>query len=320
MSFVRHALVAGASIAAMLSSSLALASEQTTFPNKHVTIVVPFAAGGGTDAIARTIARALSDKWGQSVVVDNRTGADGVVGTQRVLQLPADGYTMLIQLNSMLLYDWLHKSAGIDVLKDLEPISKIQESPLVITVNHAHPANSLQELFEHCKKTGKCSYGTATANGKLVGRQLEEISGASMAAIPYKGTSAMVSDLLGGHLEIAMLSANLATPMLNDGKIKAFAVGTKDRFKSLPSVPTFLEASGQSINGTTWYGLFVKAGTPAAIVKKIERDLVEIAGNEKILAIIAAQGATPLLTSSDQFRRDLQQEHAQVAVIADKVF
>lgn len=320
MKFVRHALAAGASIVVMLSGSLASASEQTSFPNKHVTIVVPFAAGGGTDAIARTIGRALSDKWGQSVVVDNRTGADGVVGTQRVLQQPADGYTMLIQLNSMLLYDWLHKSAGINVLNDLEPISKIQESPLVITVNSAHPANNLQELFDHCKKTGKCSYGTATANGKLVGRQLEEIAGTSMAAIPYKGTSAMVSDLLGGHLEIAMLSANLATPMLNDGKIKAFAVGTKDRFKSLPNVPTFLQASGQNINGTTWYGLFVKAGTPPEIIKKIERDLMEIAGDEKILATINAQGATPLFTNSENFRKDLQQEYSQVAVIADKVF
>jgi tripartite-type tricarboxylate transporter receptor subunit TctC len=318
MKIIRHALAAGVLVSTVFSAQAAAADEPPRFPDRPVTIVVPYAAGGGTDAIARTIAQALSEKWGESVVVDNRTGAEGVIGTQRVLHQPADGYTLLVQLNSMLLYEWLHKSAEIKVLKDLEPISKIQESPLVITVKKDHPANTLQELFEHCRKTEKCSYGTATANGKLVGHQLEEIAGTKMIAIPYKGTSPMVNDLLGDHLEIAMLSANLAAPFRKEGKAKAFAVGTKERFKNLEDVPTFKEASGREINGTTWYGLFAKAGTPGPILKKIEQDLMDLSRNEKILAAIESQGARPVFNTQEQFKQDLEQEYAEISVAAEK--
>lgn len=291
---------------------------EPAFPTQPVTIVVPYSAGGGTDAIARTIAQALSEKWKESVVVDNRTGAEGVIGTQRVLHQPADGHTLLIQLNSMLLYEWLHQSSNIDVMKDLEPISKIQESPLVITVSSSNPANTLQELFENCKKSANCSYGTATSNGKLVGHQIADIAGAEMVAIPYKGTSPMVNDLLGGHLGIAMLSANLAVPMRKDGKVKALAVGTKERFKDLEDVPTFKEASGQEINGTTWYGLFAKAGTPADILQRIEKDLADISRNEKIRAAIAAQGAKPIFNTASQFKEDIRQEHEEISAAANK--
>lgn len=320
MKVVRHMLTAGASIALLLTGQSVIANDATNFPERHITIVVPYAAGGGTDAVARTMAKALQDKWGQSVVVDNRTGADGVVGTQRALQAPADGYTFLIQLNAMLLYEWLHKSAGLNVMKDLVPISKIQESPLTITVNSSHPANTLQELFAHCKQTGKCSYGTATANGRLVGRQAEEIGGVKMEAIPYKGTSAMVSDLLGGHLEIGMLSATLAAPLMKDGKIKALSVGTDYRFPSMPNVPTFLEATGKKSNGTTWYGLFVKEGTPEPIVRKIEQAVMELSKDEAVRAAIVAQGATPLFTTTEQFKKNLKEEHEQVSAIASKIF
>jgi len=290
------------------------------YPDKPITLIVPYAAGGGTDAIARTIARSLGEKWGQSIIVDNRTGADGLVGTQRALQHPNDGYTLLIQLNSMLLYEWLHKNAGFKPTRDLIPISKIQESPLTITVRADHPANTFKELIEHCKKTGTCAYGTATANGKLVGRQIEEIAQVKLQDVPYKGTSAVVNDLLGGHLEIGMLSANLAAPLHKEGKIKALTVGTDYRFTTMPDVPTFFEIMDQNINGTTWYGLFAKSGTPESIIKKIEKALMDVAKDEKIRALIVSQGATPLFTSTDHFTNSMNQEYDRVSVIADKVF
>lgn len=294
------------------------AQDAANYPQRNITIVVPYAAGGGTDAMARTIAQALSKKWDKPVIVENRTGAEGLIGTQRVLSAPADGYTMLIQLNSALLYEWVHPGSGVNVMRDFVPVSKIQESPLVLTANAEEKAANLKAMFDKCKKIEKgCSYGTATPNGELVGRQMAEISSLSLTAIPYKGTSPMVVDLLGKNLTFAMLSANQAVPLAKEGKVIALAVGTQTRYKHLPDTPTFEQATGKAVNGTTWYGVFAKAGTPGPILEKWAAALQQISTDPAIQAAIDAQGGIPVFNTQQEFERANEQEYKTVSVLAN---
>jgi len=201
--------------AALVVAGTAAAQSEAPFPNRPVTLVVPYAAGGGTDALSRLLAKDLSVQWGQQVVVENRAGADGWVGTQRVLQQPADGYTMLVQLNSMLLWRWALPEAKFDPATDLKGVTKLAYTPVVALVRGDRPVSTLRQTLEQCRSAEKpCSIGTATVSGQLVARQLADIGNAPKTAIvPYKGTAPMVTDLLGGHIDIALVSATLAVPL-----------------------------------------------------------------------------------------------------------
>ena len=301
-----------------LQGICAHAQDAASYPQRNITIVVPYAPGGGTDAMARTIGQALAKKWDKSVIVENRTGAEGLIGTQKVLSAPADGYTMLIQLNSALLYEWVHPSSGVNVMKDFVPVSKIQESPMVLVAHADEKIANLQAMFEKCKTMEKgCSYGTATPNGELVGRQIAEIAGLPMTAVPYKGTSPMVIDLLGKNLTFALISANQAVPLAREGKIVALAVGTDTRYKNLPDTPTFEQATGKKINGTTWYGVFAKAGTPPAILDKWAAALQQIGTDAAIQQTIDAQGGIPVFNTPAEFGQSNVQEYKSISGLAN---
>lgn len=313
---VRAARLALALLAA-LSASAALAQ---TFPSRAVTLIVPYAAGGGTDAVARTVARDLSAQWGQPVIVENRAGADGWVGTQRMLSQPADGYTLLVQLNSMLLWKWVLPEARLDLTADLLPITRLQHSPMVALVRSNAPVTSLREMFEYCRKAAKpCNLGTSTLSAQFMARQMSDVGEMPTAAIvPYKGTAPMITDLLGGHVDIALVSGTLAVPLAADGRARALAVGTPSRFPKLAQSPTFGETGYPLKGGTTWYGLFARRGTPEAVIATISAAVHRAGGKPEVIAAIDAQGGVPVFNSSDVFTREMTEELQGLEQLAQK--
>ncbi|GAA5233124.1 tripartite tricarboxylate transporter substrate binding protein [Verticiella sediminum] len=306
--------------AALGLSALLGAAAHAEYPERPVTIVVPYAAGGGTDAVARTLAASLQSTWGEPVIVENRAGVDGWIGTQRVLSQPADGYTVLLQLNSMLLWPWAVPEAKVDIARDLTLITKLQSSPMVPLVRGDSAAGTLEEMFQHCKaRATGCSYGYATPSAELVGRQLAELGGLENAVtVPYKGTSQMVNDLLGGHIDIALVSAALATPLHHDKRAKALAVGTPERYTRLPDVPTFDEAGYPAKGGTTWYGLMVREGTPQPIVDRIYRAVQDAGKKPDVLTAIESQGGIPVFNTPDEFRRDVAEDLEAITPLGKK--
>lgn len=304
------------SIAALAAGT---ASAQTAFPSKPVTIVVPYSAGGGTDAVARTLAKALASHWNQSVIVENRTGADGWIGTQWTLNQPADGHTVLIQLNSLMLWRWSMPEHKFDVLKDMRVVTKVQDSPMVVAVRADTKSADLKSFLAQCKSAPKpCSFGGATVSANLVGQQLMDLGGIRDApSVPYKGTAPMMTDLLGGHIDVALISANQAVPMSKEGKVKALAVGLDKRYERLPSSPTF-EESGFPIIATTWYGLMVRQGTPDAAFQAIVEGVQTASKQPDVIAAIESQGGIPVFNSPQAFEASIRHETEVLTPLGEK--
>jgi tripartite-type tricarboxylate transporter receptor subunit TctC len=248
------------------------------------------------------------------VIVENHAGADGLIGTQRALNAPADGYTILMQLNQMLLWKWTLPTARVDLLTDFRLVSKIQHSPMAISVAAKVPGNTLKEFFAECQKSDlPCSFGSATANASLVGRQLMELGGVKNAVqVPYKGTAPMMTDLLGGHLKMGIPSASSGIPHLKNGTIKILAVGGVRRFPALPNVPT-LEESGFNVLGDTWYGLMVARGTPNDVFEAIVTAVQSVSKKPELLAIIESNGGLPVFSTPAEFTEDVRRESDYLA-------
>ena len=317
---VLDAVRAVATLLALALAPAASHAQADAFPSRPVTLVVPYAAGGGTDGLSRLLAKELSAQWGQPVVVENRAGADGWVGTQRVLQQPADGYTLLVQLNSMLLWRWAMPEVKFDPATDLKGVTKLANSPIVALVKGDVPVGSMRELFDRCRAAARpCSFGAATVSAQLAARQLADSGGLAQASVvPYKGTAPMVTDLLGGHIDVAMVSANLAVPMHTDGRAKALGVGTPARYPRLPTVPTFAEAGHPIKFGTTWYGVLVRSGTPDGVVAAIAAALARAGAKPEVLASIDTQGGIPVFNSADAFAREMAEDLRDIAPIGEK--
>jgi tripartite-type tricarboxylate transporter receptor subunit TctC len=295
------------------------AEVQSAFPSRPVTIMVPYAAGGGTDAVARTLAKALSVHWNQSVIVENRTGADGWIGTQWVLNQPADGHVILIQLNSMMLWRWSAPEHKFDVTKDMRVVTRVQNSPMVAAVRADVKADDLRTFLDTCSSASKpCSFGGATVSANLVSRQLMDLGGVrNGASVAYKGTAPMMTDLLGGHIDLALISANQAVPMTTEGKVKSLAVGLDKRYERLPHSPTFEEA-GFPIIATTWYGLMVRQATPTAVFNAIVDGIQKVSKQPEVLAAIESQGGIPVFDSPQSFAASIQREAAALAPLGEK--
>lgn len=308
-----------AAVAAVITALGATSAWAQSYPTRPVTLVVPYSAGGGTDAIARTLAKALSEQWNQPVVVENRGGADGWLGTQRVLNQPADGYTILMQLNQILLWKWTLPDAKFDVFEDMRVISKIQESPMVVTVPGEASANSLTEYLAECRTASPpCSFGSSTVYAQLVGKQLMDLGDVKNAInAPYKGTSPMVNDLLGGHIGMALTSATLAVPLQRNGQIKVLGVGSPARYDRLPDVPTTMEA-GYPVRGLTWYGLMVKQGTPDEAFQAIVKAVQNVAKQPDVQTAITSQGGLPVFGTPDEFVADIRKESEYLQPLGEK--
>ncbi len=285
-------------------TAVGLALAQDKFPNKPVTVVVPQAAGGANDAIARVIAQKLSEQMGQPFVIDNRTGAGGNVGTTAVARAKADGYTLMVTADSaMVINPSLYQSTGFDPIKDFDPVGTVATAGYVLVANPSFPAKNTTELIALAKQQpGKINIGSA-GNGTLnhlIGEMLSKAAGIDMVHVPYKASSAAVTDLVAGQVQVSVQSLPSSIAYIRSGKVKVLGVINPKRLPALPDVPTI----GETIKGfgtTPWYGMFVPAGTPKHIVTQLNAEIAKALESKDVLDRLAGVGCEPYKSTSEQF-------------------
>ena len=281
------------------------------WPDKPVRIVVPFSAGGATDLLGRALGVELGKIWGQSVVVDNRPGAGGGVGAEHVATSASDGYTLLMPSASMFTVNPFVYSKLPYSVDSFEMITVVAQGPMVVTVNSAVPAATLQELIAHGKANpGKLHFGSA-GNGSQVHMAAEafaDASGLSMVHVPYKGDGPAMADLMAGTIQLVVGNMNTVSPLLKGDRLRALAVTSAERSAMLPDVPTAAEAGVPGFEFVGWFGLAAPAGTPRALVEKIDADVRKAAAQECMKRYLRDQGMTIAIAGPDGMKSRIGSE------------
>lgn len=291
-----------ASLGSLLATQHAYAQ---AYPAKPIRIISPFAAGGGSDFLARLLAAKLGSAMGQPVIVENKAGAGGALGTDFVAKAPPDGYTILIGSNGPLAVSPAFSNRlPYDPVRDLQPVALLTKQPFVLLTSASVPANDLREFIQLAKKQpGKLNYGTP-GNGSaphLAVEMLKMKTGMFITHIPYRGGPQALSDLLAGQIQLATADPNTAMPLLKQGRLRALAVTTANRSPLLPDVPTVAEIgiSGYEVAG--WFGALVPAGTPEAIVKRLNAEIAKVMASPEAKESLAGLGGDLLATTPAQF-------------------
>jgi tripartite-type tricarboxylate transporter receptor subunit TctC len=250
-----------------------LDAQAQNFPNRSITLVIPFAPGGSTSIVGRVIADKMSELLGEKVVVDNRPGAGGTVGTKAVAKSDPDGYTILLGYTGTLaIGPSLYKNAGYDPRKDFAPIGLIGNAPNSLVVHPSFPARTVTELIAYAKANpGKVNFGSAGAGSitHLAGELLKAEAKVDLVHVPYKGAAPAVTDLLGGQVQMGIFDVPVLLSHIRSGKLKALAITSAKRAPALPDVPTTTETNYPNVNSDNWYGLVMPASTPANIQKRV---------------------------------------------------
>ncbi len=288
----------------LLALSGGLAMAQDKYPVKTVTLIVPQAAGGANDAIARVIAQKLTEQTGISFVIENRTGAGGNVGAAAAAKTRPDGYTLMLTADSvMVINPALYKTTGFDTLKDFEPVASVATAGYVLVANPSFPAKNVSELIALAKQQpGKINIGSA-GNGTLnhlIGEMLGKEAGIDLVHVPYKGAAAAVTDLVAGQVQVSVQSLPSSIAFIKNGKINVLGVVNPKRIAALPDSPTI----GETLKGfgtTPWYGLFAPAGTPKAIVAQLNAEIAKALESKDVQERLAGVGCEPYKSTPEQF-------------------
>lgn len=303
-------IIAQALLSTATLACASFAAAQDTYPNKPVTLIVPQAAGGANDTIARIYAQKLAETLGQSVVVENRAGAGGNLGTVASAKAPKDGYTLLLTVNSAHIINYyLYKNAGFEPLKDFEPITPVATAGYVLVAQPDFPGKNVADLIAYAKANPGMPYASA-GNGTLnhlLAEMLKTQAGIDMQHIPYKGAAASVQDVVGGRVPISFQSVPSALAFVKSGKLKVLGVANEKRVPALPDAPTI----GESIPGygsTPWYGLFAPAGTPKAIIAKLHDASVKALASKDVQDKLVAQGCEAMTSTPEQFAALIRSE------------
>ena len=285
------------------------------YPNKPISLVVPQAAGGTNDIVARLIAPAYGDALGTSIVVENKPGAGGNIGTQGVARSPKDGYTLLLTINSaQAINPSLYKNPGFDPVNDFVPLYYIGATPYVLVSPPGSPYKTLADVVAAAKKKpGELSYASA-GNGTishLLGAMLNTSAGIEMQHIPYKGSSPALADLVGGQVQLMFDSMPSAMPFIKAGKLRAIAVTTLKRAQALPELPTIAESGYPGFDIATWYGYWAPKGTPMAIVNQLSQAASQALKLQSVQDQYAGMGAEPVGSTSAEFAKYNETELAK---------
>ena len=283
----RRALLAGFALCALSQTTVLAQSAATTFPDRPVKIIVPFAPGAGTDAMGRLVAQKLGEVLGASFVVENRTGASGAIGTQFVAQQAADGYTLLLVASPFTTVAASLPSAGYDPIKSFTPVGMIASGPLVWAANNQLPANTMQELVALARqKPGVLNYGSAGAGGvnHLVLELLKTKTGTFIIHIPYRGVAPAAVDMVAGEVQLITGTIPALLPLIKDKRIKPLAVTSAKRSPALPDVPSMSEAGFKGFDVLNFFALAAPAGTPAAVIEKLNTALNKVLAMPDVLA------------------------------------
>jgi tripartite-type tricarboxylate transporter receptor subunit TctC len=300
----RRTWIAAAALAAAGAALPALA--QSAYPNKPIKLVVGYAAGGATDVIARLVGQKLGDGLGQTVVIDNRAGANSNVGAEAVARSPADGYTLYVYTIANTINATLYPKLGYDPEKDFEPIGLIAKVPNILVVNKDVPVKTLAEYVAYAKAQPQGVTFASSGSGSsihLSGEMFKMMTKLNMLHVPYRGSAPAVSDLLGGQVQSMFDNAPSAMPHIQSGRLRPIAITSPQRSPLLPDVPTFIESGYADFDVQSWFGLAAPAGTPAAVVTKLNAELAKVLALPEVKKRLAEMGATPAGGSPADMRK-----------------
>lgn len=312
---IRRALLA---VPLALSSLLAAPAMAQSYPSKPLVMVVPFPPGGPTDLVARVLAQKMSEQMGQSIVIDNKPGANGNIAAAAVSKAPADGYTLLYNTSSITLSPALYKSLTYDVQKHLSPVALTAVVPLALVVNPSVPVNNVREFIAYAKANpGRLSYGSA-GNGNvthLAAYQLVASQGIDATHVPYRGSAPADVDLVAGQIQFMTDTINSVMPFVKEKKLKLLAMTTSKRVSLFPETPTLAETVMPGFEAGAWQGLMVPAGTPAAVVQRLNTEVSKALNSAEVREKLAIQGAEPLGSTPDEYGAYIRRELARWASV-----
>lgn len=299
---------------------MAVLSAQAAFPDKPVRLIVPLSAGGGMDTVTRAVATPLSEKLGQTVVVDNRAGGGGAIGAELTREAPKDGHTLLMASATFVIHPLLYPARYVPT-RDYATITQVTRQPYVLMVHPGVPAKNVKELVAYTKANpNKVNYASA-GQGSLIHLTTELFkvrTGADMNHIPYKGMGGAYVDMLSGRIQAAFPSIISVLPHLKTGKLRALAVSSVQRASTLPDIPSLQEAGVPNIDVSNWYGLFAPAGTPRPVIDRIHREVVEILKTAEMQKRMAGDGAEGVGSTPAAFGAYVRSESARWAEVIKK--
>lgn len=300
------------------AACLPLAAWAQAYPSKPITLLVPFPPGGPTDLVARVLAKKMSEQMGQSIVIDNKPGANGNIAAVAAAKAAADGYTVLYNTSSITLSPALYKSLAYDVQRDLAPVALTAVVPLALVVNPAVPANNVREFIAYAKANpGKLSYGSA-GNGNvthLAAFQLVRHHDIDATHVPYRGSAPADVDLVAGQIQFMTDTINSVMPFVKEKRLKLLAVTTSQRMSLFPEVPTLAETVMPGFEAGAWQGIMVPANTPKAVVQRLNAEINKALQSAEVKEKLAQQGAEPLGSTPEEYGAYVKKELARWAAV-----
>jgi len=311
-----RATIAWAAAAAVVLASMD-AGQAQTYPAKPIRLIVPLAPGGGNDTIARLVAQEITGPLGQQVLVDNRPGAGGLVGTEVVAKSPSDGYTLLLgNVAGLTIIPNVRKKTPYDPIKDFQPVSLIATAPLLVVVHPSLPVKSIKDLTALARaRPGQLNFASngLGSSTHFATEMFMLMTKTRMVHVPYKGLSLAMTDLLSGQVELMFSSAVAMLPHVKAGKLRAVAMTGARRSTAIPDVPTVAEAGVPDYEAGSWYGILVPAGTPATIVDRLNREIVAATKSAKIRERLIGEAVIPVGGSPEEFAAHIKREFARMA-------
>jgi tripartite-type tricarboxylate transporter receptor subunit TctC len=310
-------------IGLLLAVGLGCAAAGQDYPTRPITLIVPYPPGGGVDAMARIVGEKLSITLGQQVVVDNRGGGSGNIGTRAAARAAADGYTLLLgHTGTISINPSLYANAGYDPRKDFSGIGLIASMPVALIAHPAFPAKSVADLIALAKRDpGKLNIGTSAigTGGYLCAELFKSMAGVDLQIVPYKGTAPLMNDLVGGHIPVAFGVLPPAISNIEAGNLRALAVTSLIRFSLLPNVPTVAEAGLPGFEAVLHYGLLAPKGTPAPVVARLNTALRALVSTDEVRQRIATEGGDPLMSSPAEYDADIDREATKWAGVISRL-
>jgi len=310
-------------VAAIVFALLTSLAHAQTYPTHTITLIVPYPPGGGVDSMARIVADKLSAALGQQVIVDNRGGGSGLVGTRAAIRAAPDGYTLFLgHTGSISINPSLYANANFDPRKDFTPIGLIASMPVVLVANPEFPAKTIGDVIAVMKANpGKYNIGTSAVGtgGYLSAELFKAVTGVDVTIVPYKGTGGVMTDLLGGHVPVAFGVLPPAMGNIQAGTLRAVAVLSDTRFSLLPDVPTAAETGMPGFVSVLHYGLLAPAGTPRPIIDRLNAELRKLVDAEEVKSRIHSEGGDPLTSSPDEYAKDIDQEETKWSTLIRKL-
>jgi len=290
---------------------LAGAACAQSFPSRPIRLLVPFPPGGPTDQVSRLLGQMVTESTGQPVLVDNRPGGGSQIAAAALLQAPADGYTVMIgDIGALAVNPTLYEKLSYDPQRDFVAISRVMSSPMVLLVPVKSPANSVAQLLDLAKSQGRLSYASQGigTGGHLLAEMFKSVTGATMVHVPYKGSAPAMQDLIAGQVDLLFDLMGAGLPQARGGKVKILAVGTPQRAERAPEVPTMAEAGYPDVAMTVWFGMVARSGTPDAVVRVLNNQVVSALKNPEVSKRLYDQGFDASPSTAEEFAAQMRSE------------